>query len=173
MLPKKISKKTNPKVKLNIKRPDETRLLDEKLLVEQKLPTSLRRALVAVLVLLFLGGGVASGYFYFLSRKTTPTQAPEIIVPEVAREPGPAASEPQSATSTEPEVVIEEVKILETPTGFLNVREGPGTNFAKVGEVKPGESYELVSEDPTKGWYQIQLDLTRTGWVIKQYAQVK
>src|SRR3989338_1390581 len=61
-----------------------------------------------------------------------------------------------------PAVTFQQVLILDPPTGFLNVRAGAGTNFAKVGEVSPGEVYDLVSENTANGgWYQIKLEIGR------------
>lgn len=77
-----------------------------------------------------------------------------------------------SATSTSdtaaPETSISPmVKILNTPTGWLNVRSGPGTTYAQVTRVNPGESYPLLEE---KGdWYHIRIGEIE-GWIAKQYA---
>ena len=98
---------------------------------------------------------------------------PEIIVPNdtpTTSADTPAASE---SPKSEPEVVKSTVTVLDTPTGYLNVRGGPGTNFEKIGQINPGETYELVTADQDKGWYQIKLDEARNGWVTKQYAEIK
>lgn len=65
-------------------------------------------------------------------------------------------------------VVVSKVKILTTPTGFLRVRTGPGTGFAEVARVNPGESYELLEEKT--GWVKIKVSDTVSGWVSSQYA---
>ncbi|MEK7585058.1 MAG: pilus assembly protein PilM [Patescibacteria group bacterium] len=87
-----------------------------------------------------------------------PTISPEIIFPE------PAATS-TTATSTLPTVTIKD-----TPTGWLNVRSGPGTNFGAVTKVNPGEAYPLLSEEGD--WVRIKLILEVEeieGWVAKQY----
>lgn len=61
-----------------------------------------------------------------------------------------------------------QVKILDTGTGFLRVRSGPGLNFGEVARVKPGEVYEYLDVQP--GWYKIKVSDTVTGWVSSQFA---
>ncbi len=62
-----------------------------------------------------------------------------------------------------------EVKILETPNGFLNVRSGPGTNHSIIQKVNPGQTFTLVSEE--KDWYKILLNASKSGWIFSQYAK--
>lgn len=154
----------------------ERRILDEKLLRSSS-QTSLGRIIGLVLVLgLLLGGGVL---FYLMYTKSAvePVPAHNIIIPEsstVPVESPPTANPAQNPTVPEPRVELQQVLIQDTPNGFLNVRSGPGTNFAKIGKVKPGETYELVSQDQVNGgWYQIRLDANRTGWVTRAYANIK
>lgn len=94
-------------------------------------------------------------------------------MPEGGQETLPPEEDSSTPPITTPSVKLQEVEILETPTGYLNVRKGPGTNFEKIAQVKPGESYSLVSEDETAGWYEIKLSDSSTGWVTKQYAKIK
>lgn len=72
-----------------------------------------------------------------------------------------------------PEIIEEEeetikVIIQDTPTGFLNVREGPGFTFEVFTEVKPGENYILLRESGE--WYNIQVDGETEGWVSSRYS---
>ncbi len=61
------------------------------------------------------------------------------------------------------------VRILETPTGWLNVRSGPSTVYDILKKVLPGESYELLEEQ--EEWYKIRLSATEEGWVIYEYVE--
>lgn len=68
--------------------------------------------------------------------------------------------------------------ILQTPTGYLRVRTEPGTNGNEIDQIKPGDKYLLLGQDPVTNWYQIQLEAPapglpngRTGWISNQYAQ--
>lgn len=64
---------------------------------------------------------------------------------------------------------VAQITILQTPVGFLRVRESASVTSAEVGRVQPGETYDIVSEE--NGWYQIKLPSGTNGWVSNQYAQ--
>lgn len=167
-MPKAVRKK-NRVVKVNIERLAERMLIDSKL---RPLKDNIHWPRVvgySAGLGLLIGGGILL-YLIFSQSPAEPNFTPKIIVPET---PEVISPPPQEEVSETPVVQTLQVEILDTPTGFLNVRKGPGTNFAKVAQVKPGEIYELVSEDSGKGWYQIKLDQDLSGWVTKQYAKIK
>lgn len=72
-----------------------------------------------------------------------------------------------SATPTAQTTV--NITILNTPTGFLRVRNAPSLGGAEIGQVKPGDKYQLLNEQT--GWYQIKLTNGSLGWISSQYAQ--
>jgi|SRR6185369_2528556 len=59
------------------------------------------------------------------------------------------------------------VLILDTPTGFLRVRETVGGG--EIARVTPGEIYQYVDEQD--GWLQIKLKDGQLGWISNQYAK--
>jgi len=61
------------------------------------------------------------------------------------------------------------VLILETPTGFLRVRQTNDLNSEQISTVNPGDTFPFVSEQP--GWYQIKLSDGKTGWVSSEFAK--
>lgn len=61
------------------------------------------------------------------------------------------------------------ILILETPTGFLRVRENASLGSLEVARVKPGESYDLIEEK--SNWYKIKIDDETSGWISSQYAK--
>lgn len=63
------------------------------------------------------------------------------------------------------------VEILPTPTGFLRVRDKAGTGGAEVAQVKPGERFLFLDEDTSLGWYKIEYEKGKEGWVSSQYAK--
>jgi hypothetical protein len=81
----------------------------------------------------------------------------------------------QEVASPEAEVATEEVKvqieILSTPTGFLRVRSEASTLADEVGQVNPGEKYNLISIDEKTGWYEIEFEAGKSGWISSQYAK--
>jgi len=119
---------------------------------------------------LAVAGGVLFYFLYYAPIAPNPDYMSQIVVPPKREEP--VSEEPQNAQPAA-EVIKQYVVIIETPTGYLNVRKGPGTNFAKIGEVKPGERYELVIADELKGWYEVRLADATIGWVSKQYSKVE
>jgi hypothetical protein len=62
------------------------------------------------------------------------------------------------------------VKIKDTPTGWLRVRESPpdGEELAKV---DPGEMYPYLEEEDN-GWYLIEYEDGEEGWVSGTYAEL-
>jgi N-acetylmuramoyl-L-alanine amidase len=64
---------------------------------------------------------------------------------------------------------VAKVLILQTPTGFLRVRDQPSLGGNEITQVKPGETYQLLDE--RTDWYQIKLTNGQTGWISSEYAQ--
>lgn len=90
----------------------------------------------------------------------------EVTAP--AGEAQPAAGTPTSTVEVVPPGPIGRIKVKETSLGYLNVRSGPGTGSAKVGEAPVGAEYDLLAE--RNGWYQIQFTKDATGWVSSLYV---
>ena len=61
------------------------------------------------------------------------------------------------------------VTILSTPTGFLRVRSEASLSSSEVGQVEPGETFDLISEK--EGWYEIKLENGENGWISSDYAK--
>jgi len=87
---------------------------------------------------------------------------PIISSPSVA----PIASIPATAT-------IQKVLILDTPNGFLRVRESNSTDSPEIARVSDGETFEFIEEKD--GWFEIKLASPageiKTGWISSQYAK--
>jgi len=60
------------------------------------------------------------------------------------------------------------IRIKETGTGWLRVREEANNSAPEIGKVKPGEIYEYMSSDTE--WYLIKY-LNETGWVSAKYVE--
>lgn len=80
-----------------------------------------------------------------------------------------SSSKSPSATSTASSSA--QIVILETPTGFLRVRDDASLNAAEIGRVLPDATFSLLDEKD--GWYEIKLPNGTTGWVSNQYAKKK
>ncbi|MFA5025132.1 MAG: PEGA domain-containing protein [Candidatus Shapirobacteria bacterium] len=60
------------------------------------------------------------------------------------------------------------IRIKETETGWLRIRDAANNNGIEIGKAKPGDVYELISEN--NGWYQIKFG-GKNGWVSTKYAE--
>ncbi len=115
------------------------------------------------------------GFLYF---SRSPAEAPhstEIILPQSDKteESDNQRTNEQIPLKNEPLVTLQRLVILDTPTGFLNVREGPGITFKKISQLNPGERYEIIGHDENAGWYQIRLQSGQAGWVINEYIKIE
>lgn len=61
------------------------------------------------------------------------------------------------------------ILIKETPTGWLRVRIEPSISATESAKVNPGETYSLIEEK--SGWYKIEYEKDKEGWVSGQYAE--
>lgn len=62
-----------------------------------------------------------------------------------------------------------QVLILDTPTGFLRVRDSASLGGNEIAQVHPGETYPFL--DQQSGWYEIRLSNGTAGWVSATYAK--
>ena len=125
----------------------------------------LRVAMTGVFLVLV----VSSGWYLFRQNrqilepsKPAKVESPVETVPS-AISPVTISISSELATTSPPVEEVEMVVITVTPTGWLNVRAGPGPTFGVVGKVYPEENYPLLETDGE--WYKIEI-----GWISKQYA---
>lgn len=60
--------------------------------------------------------------------------------------------------------------IRDTSVGYINIRQGAGAGFPKVGEAESGLEYEILGEE--NGWYQINFDGENTGWISGTLVEI-
>jgi uncharacterized protein YgiM (DUF1202 family) len=75
----------------------------------------------------------------------------------------------EDATSTEEIVTETKIRIKSTPTGWLNVRSGPGTTFALVTKIYPKEEYVVLGQE--NDWIHLDLSERGDGWVSVTYTE--
>lgn len=80
---------------------------------------------------------------------------------------GESFIEPEE-TSSAPGISQSRLVVLNTTLGYLNVRSGPSTIADKIGEVYPGQEFNILNED--NDWYQIELSSGEQGWVSSVYV---
>jgi uncharacterized protein YgiM (DUF1202 family) len=64
-----------------------------------------------------------------------------------------------------------QVIVKQTPTGYLNVREGPGQSYAVISRILPGQTFVFLEEGI--GWVKIRLNDGSEGWVSSTYVEKK
>lgn len=96
----------------------------------------------------------------YLSTSTT-----GLTIPSTLSSITPTASASGSPTPTGTTSIL----ILKTPIGILHVRAGPSLSASEVGQVTPGKTYPLITEQ--SGWDEITLDDGTTGWISAQYTK--
>ncbi len=101
------------------------------------------------------------------SAQTTPTSAtaavPEIptLMPD-ATSPG---ANPQSPAATIPPTLP--AQLSGTSTDTLNIRSGPGLQYAVLGQLKEGDPITIIGKSADGLWWQFD-----RGWVSATYVKV-
>lgn len=63
------------------------------------------------------------------------------------------------------------VKLKDQDIGSLRVRSQPNTGAQEVGKLNPGQSAKVIEEKD--GWYQIEYEPGKNGWVSTNYVTVE
>lgn len=64
---------------------------------------------------------------------------------------------------------IQKIVILDTPVGFLRVREDASLGSSQIGQVRPKDTFDLLDEKD--GWFKIKFSDEKVGWVSSDYAK--
>jgi len=91
---------------------------------------------------------------------STPSKAPTNTITPLPKQSSP------SATLSKPFV-----EILDTPTGWLKVRESASINSAELAKVNPGDTFPYRESSPS-GWFNIQYATGKWGFISSQYAKL-
>lgn len=80
----------------------------------------------------------------------------------------PAKTKESKEATESAELKKTTIKIKDTPTGWLRVREEPNLDASESGRVKPGEIFSFLEEK--EGWYKIKFE-EKEGWVSSVYSE--
>jgi hypothetical protein len=95
-----------------------------------------------------------------------PTASPKATAtPKPTVTPKPTASPKVSASP----LAKPYVQIKSPDTGWVRVRKEPSTSAEELAKVNDGEQFPLTDEQ--SGWYEIEYDTAKTGWISGQYAE--
>jgi len=115
---------------------------------------------VLVVVIITVLTGLARWYRSYQQDRSEENAEVQIQEPEIDKAP-----EPEKVEEVE---IKESVLVLDNALGWLNVRQGPGTNYPILTKIYPGEDYPLLEE--AGEWFKIELGDDQEGWVFKQYV---
>lgn len=91
----------------------------------------------------------------------------QVVEEEAVAEEEATAEAPDRSRETPPELPYVEIK--DTPTGWLRVRADSTVNSEELTKVNPGEQFPLLDE--ALGWYKIEYEEGKEGWIAGQYAE--
>lgn len=75
----------------------------------------------------------------------------------------------KAATNGAQLTTLFKVKILDTPTGFLRVREDASISASEEAQVDPGETFDVLEEKSS--WYRISYEPNKEGWISAEYTE--
>lgn len=108
---------------------------------------------------------------YKLTVVATLSQMPAQEATESGQEATPSAKTASKATPAPSQIKGAAVEILDTPTGFLRVRQEPSTAATESAQVKPGEKFPYFDQNKDGSWFKIEYQKGKQGWVSAQYAK--
>jgi hypothetical protein len=109
----------------------------------------------------------------FTSTPAKPTLAPTITPEPPTPTPVVIASEAPTATPEPPTPTLSpepEVARL-TADAAVNVRNGPGTAYGQIGQLKAGQAFAITGKNPAGDWWQFDFN-GRSGWVLGRLVRV-
>lgn len=95
-----------------------------------------------------------------ISVSTTPTKSPTNAITPLPKQSSPSAA-----------LAKPYVEILDTPTGWLKVREEATINSAELAKVNPGDTFPYRESSPS-GWFNIQYATGKWGFISSQYGKL-
>jgi len=109
----------------------------------------------------------------WLAACTTPQP---LASPNATASPAPTliSSDTPTATPQPPAATATPQSIQGSLTIKVNVRSGPGTSFASLGQLEAGGKVQITVRDATGSWYRLLYPSAPggTGWVAAQYVQL-
>ncbi len=92
--------------------------------------------------------------------KSSPTAPPPTTTPT----PQPTATPPPTRTAV-PSLTPTPPITGRVTSDTLNVRDGPGANYPKQGELRQGDRFTVLECNPARDWLRVRADSGVEGWV--------
>ena len=104
------------------------------------------------------------------SNTATPTHSPTATVTATASSTATATA---TATATSTPSPTPTVFGFVRASGRINVRRGPGTQFAAIGSLAPDAGVQVIGENDVGDWYQVRLEDGDDGWVSASLLRIE
>lgn len=104
------------------------------------------------------------------SDTATPTLSPTATPTATATN---TATATPTATATSAPSATPTVFGLVRAQGRINVRRGPGTQFAAIGSLAPDSGVQVIGENDDGDWYQVRLEAGDEGWVSASLLRIE
>jgi hypothetical protein len=85
----------------------------------------------------------------------------------------PPSNTTSGAVVVTPEVAAGSCTAVSNTNSAVNVRSGPGTQYAIVGSLPIGQSFPVLGQLAGGGWYQVSLNNGGSGWVSATVARLE
>ena len=95
-------------------------------------------------------------------------QSNPVDVDDANTTPSLSRTTPTPTIQMTPTPVAAKDPVADVTAENLNIRTGPGTEYAKVGVLPRGSRVFIIGQND--GWWQVRLEGGRTGWVSAKYA---
>ena len=86
--------------------------------------------------------------------------------------PAPTNTSAEPPPPTQPAATPTPDAATATTSQAINVRGGPGTNYAIIGAAQPGTVFTIKGKDPTGAWWQVDYQ-GRDGWLFGQLVSAQ
>lgn len=103
-----------------------------------------------------------------------PTPTPESMLPPTDTPVPPTATPPPPTdTPLPPTPTPEPAPFVVVTSDKVNVREGPGTAYKRVGQVTKGQKLDIVGKNPAGDWWQVCCVDGRQVWIVGRLVQAQ
>ncbi len=142
------------------------------------------RLLITSLTLLVLLAGCSLEALLPATTTSTPTITPTFTPSDTATatlSPTATATSTATATATATSTATATATPSATPTVYglvraqqhINVRSGPGTQFAVRGSLAPDSGAQVIGQNDAGDWYQVRLEDGAEGWVSAALLRIE
>ncbi len=100
----------------------------------------------------------------------TPTATPVPPTDTPTAEPTATPTDTPAPTATPTETPLAQPQAV--ASSAINVRSGPGTAFAVVGQLQPGRPVDILGRNADRSWWQVLLGNGNEGWVAASVVDV-